>query len=525
MCSFSANARQLASFLIIVLIAPATLSAQNNSESETIAKIRDEGLNRSQVMDYAWYLTDVIGARLSGSYNMRQSQEWAKEQMNRLGLANTAIEPWGERGANWDVEYVSLHMLEPDYQPVIGYPQAFTPGTDGKVEGRLVIADIRTPEDLDTLRGTLEGLIVLSTPPRGYGPRFTPDAIRHDEGSLDVFVNEGVDRNYERRKEEIWWEGPPKPEGINAAEIEAFYKSEGAAAVLVAAKGGDGTVFVTGRQGHRTDRSLASIENSLPTINVAAEHYGRMYRLVERGQSVVMEMDVQISAEERDLKEYNVFGEIPGTDLADEVVMLGGHLDSWHSGTGATDNAAGSAVVLEAMRILTALGISPRRTIRAALWSAEEGGLKGSRAYVAKQFGNPKDGTTPDYDKFSVYFNMDNGTGQFRGVHLQGNQLVAPTFGAWMAPFHDLNVRTLSQLAKTGSDYVSFDEAGLPAFQFIQDRIEYRSRTWHSNMDVYDKLIPRDLQINAVVLASFVYHAAMADERIPRKPFETSSAE
>ncbi|MFV1980670.1 MAG: M20/M25/M40 family metallo-hydrolase, partial [Rhodothermia bacterium] len=402
--------RVLSLLFVGILIGPHVVFSQGQTDSEIIARIRDEGLNRSQVMDYAWYLTDVIGARLSGSSNMRQSQEWAKDQMDQVGLVNTAIEPWGERGANWDVEYVSLHMLEPDYQPVIGYPQAFTPGTDGKVEGRLVIAEILSPDDLEALRGTLEGAIVLSTPPRGYGPRFTPDAIRHDEGSLDVFVTEGIDRNYERRKEEIWWQGPPKPDGIGPAEIEAFYKSEGAAAVLVAAKGGDGTVFVTGRQGHRSDRSLASIENSLLTINIAAEHYGRMYRLVEADIPVRMEMEVRITAEERDLNEYNVLGEIPGGDLADEVVMIGAHLDSWHSGTGATDNASGSAVVLEAMRILKKVGATPRRTIRAALWSAEEGGLKGSRAYVARQFGNPEDSTTSDYDKFSVYFNVDNGT-------------------------------------------------------------------------------------------------------------------
>ena len=509
--------RLFASLLVvaIMLLTGTPVRSQGAGYWQAVERIRDEGFNRSHVMDFAWQLTDVIGPRVSGSANMRESQEWAKATMDQIGLSNAAIEPWGEHGVNWDVEYVSLHMLEPDYQPLIGYPQAFTVGTNGKISGEVVVADLRSRADMESYRGRLQDAIVLSTPPRQYAPRFAPQAIRHDQGSLDVFVEEGVDRNIARRRQEEWARNPPRPEGISADEVEAFFKSEGVAAVLVAAQGGDGTVFVTGRR----DRSPASVRNSLPTLYIAPEHYGRMYRLAAGNVAVTMEADVRIRIEERDSQEYNVIGEIPGSDLAHEIVMLGAHLDSWHSGTGATDNASGSSVVLEAMRILRAIGATPRRTIRVALWSNEEGGLRGSRAYVAQKFGNPRDGTKADYENFSVYFNMDNGTGRIRGIHQQGNQFVAPIFARWMRPFDDLQLGTLSNFSNMGSDQLSFDEAGLPGFQILQDRIEYRTRTHHTNMDVFDKLIPEDLQVNAVVLASLAYQAAMVEARIPRKPF------
>ncbi len=268
----------------------------------------------------------------------------------------------------------------------------------------------------------------------------------------------------------------------------------------------------------RASRTREGVENTLPTISVAAEHYNRIYRILERGIPVTMEVDVRVALDESDTQGYNVLGEIKGSDLADEVVGIGGHLDSWHAGTGATDNAGGVAVVMEAMRILEALDVQPRRTIRAMLWTFEEGGLRGARAYVRDHLGNPTDGTKPDYDKFSVYFNMDNGTGQFRGVHINGNLLAIPLFEAWMKPFNDLEVKTISQYHHRGSDHTAFDEAGLPGFQFVQDRIDYRARTWHLNMDTFDHVLPRDLMINAIVMASFAYHAAMRDELVPRRP-------
>jgi Zn-dependent M28 family amino/carboxypeptidase len=229
-----------------------------------------------------------------------------------------------------------------------------------------------------------------------------------------------------------------------------------------------------------------------------------------------MEVEVRVALDESDTRGYNVIAEIPGGDLAHEVVAIGAHLDSWHTGTGATDNASGVSVVLEAMRILQAIDATPRRTIRVLLWSHEEGGLRGSRGYVRNHFGNPDMGTTPAYDDFAVYLNMDNGTGRFRGVHLQGNTRATPIFEAWMKPFLDLGVETLSQFSNTGTDHLSFTEAGLPGFQLVQDRIDYRARTHHFNMDTFDQLLPEDLMINAVVMASFAYHAAMRDEKMPR---------
>ena len=498
---------------ILALVAP--LASQDRAYPQVVDQIRDEGFNRSQIMDYAWYLADVIGPRLAGSSAMGAAQTWAKTQMDAIGLSETGLEPFEAPGVSWDLDYVSLHMLEPDYQPLIGYPQAFTAGTGGRIQAPVVLADIRGRDDLPAYRGRLHGTIVLSTPEREYGPRFEPTAVRHDEASLEVFVDEGADRNIAARREERWMQNPSPLEDLTPAELEAFYRAEGVVAVLVAAQGGDGTLFVRGRR----DRSMTAVMNSLPTVLVAAEHYGRMYRLVSRDVPVTVDIDVRVTFADRVDPEYNVVGELPGTDLADEVVMIGAHLDTWHLGTGATDNASGVASVLEAMRILKAIGAVPRRTIRAALWSYEEGGLRGSRAYVAKHFGNPSTGMTDDYERFSVYFNLDNGTGQIRGVHQQGNLFVASIFDEWMQPFHDLNVQTLSTFSNRGSDQLSFDEAGLPGFQFLQDRIEYRTRTHHTNMDVFEKLLPEDLKINAVVLAAFAYQAAVIDQRVPRKPF------
>ena len=500
------------SVLVLLLTVGEPISSQDDSYLEMVARIRDEGFSRSHVMDYASYLSDVIGPRLSGSANLRAAQEWARATMDTLGLTNTSMESFGQHGVNWDIEHVSLHMLEPDYQPLFGYPAAFTAGTDGPIKGRAVLADIQGRADLATYQGRLQGAVVLSTPPRQYAPRFEREAVRHDEESLKAFVDGGVDLNVAARRTEAWALNPPRREDLPADELEAFYRAEGVAVVLVAAQGGDGTLFVTGR--HR--QSPEAVLGSLPTVSIAAEHYGRIYRLVERGVPVTLQVDIRVSVEARQ-QEYNVLGEIVGTDLANEVVMIGAHLDSWHTGTGATDNAAGVASVLEAMRILRVVGATPRRTIRAALWSYEEGGLRGSRSYVARHFGSPTDGVTPNYESFSVYFNLDNGTGQIRGVHQQGNLSVGPIFEEWMRPFNDLSVRTLSQFSNMGSDHLAFDEVGLPGFQFVQDRIDYRTRTHHSNMDMFEKLLPDDLKVNAVVLAGFAYQAAQVDERIPRK--------
>ncbi len=506
----------------LTVIAALTLVASPAATQEpvhwnVVDRIRNEGFENSRVMEYAGYLTDVIGPRLTGSPNMREAQDWVMARMTELGLTGIEKEPWGDESVGWELQRVSVHMIAPDYQMVMAYPFALTPGTQAPVVTRAVNAVIQTPEDLARYRGRLRGAIVLATPPMPTSPCFVQDAFRHTEESLGVFETEGSDLLIQRHARGQLDQRTFRRQDMSEADVEQFYQSEGVAVVLKASIGGDGTVYVTGHPTTSGDRTLEAIESALPTLAVAAEHYNRIYRILERGIPVRMEVDVRVAIDDSDPREYNVIAEIPGSDLAHEVVAIGAHLDSWHSGTGATDNASGVSVVLEAMRILKAIDANPRRTIRILLWSYEEGGLRGSRGYVRNHFGSaPAGTTTAAHGDFSVYLNMDNGTGQFRGVHLQGNRQASPIFEAWMKPFQDLGMETLSQFSNTGTDHLSFNEAGLPGFQLLQDRIDYRARTHHFNMDTFDQLLPRDLTINAVVMASFAYHAAMRDGRFPR---------
>ena len=495
------------------------VSAQEKVHWDVVSKIRDESFERSQVMDHIWYLSDVVGPRLAGSDSVSKAQVWAKAKMEEMGLADTALEPWGESGVSWQQKYTSIHMLEPSYQPMVGYPIAFSPGTNGKITGKPIIVDIQSKEDLEKYRGQLGGAIVLAHPEKPMNERFAPDAARHGEESLSAYAKTGTNINFQRRTQKPWWQ-LSQPEDLNEEEMEQFFKSENVAIVLNPGRGGDGTVRVGGRRSYRNDMTVENIENSVPWLVLVPEHYNRVYRLTKNEIPVQLEIEVSLEISDQLTQFVNVVGEIPGTDLADEVVMIGAHLDSWHTATGASDNAAGVSIALEAMRILKAIGTQPRRTIRIALWESEEMGHKGSIGYVANHFGNPRDGTKPEYDDFSVYFNSDNGAGQIRGVHQQGNELVAPIFTEWMKPFQDLDIETLSKFSNTGSDQVNFDRAGLPGFQFLQDRLAYWTRRWHYNMDFYDHVIPMDLKVNAAVMASFAYHAAMRDEKMPRKTFK-----
>ncbi len=520
-----------ASIFFVTLIAP-PLSAQEPVHWDAVAGIKAEGLERSRVMDLVGYMADVLGPRLTASPSMRAAQEWAMETMQEMGLENVALERAGEHGANWDNEYVSLHMMAPDYQPILGYAKAFTVGTDGKIEAEAVIVDVETPADLDRYRGQLRGKIVLIADPEPTPPRFTPDATRLSAEELremsrtEVSAEGGggeqmITLPLSRLREMMQGgEREGEAETVSRSELDEFLRAEGVALVvdIGSGRGDDGILLVGGRHDSRRDRSYEGVLNSLPEVEIATEHYNRIYRVLERGIPVRMEAEVRNSVSNADPYYYNVVGEIPGTDLADEVVIIGGHYDSWHAGTGAVDNASGCAVALEAARILMELGLEPRRTIRVAFWSYEEGGLNGSREYVAAHFGNPENGAKPAYDKLSGYFNMDNGTGQFRGVYLQGNEAVRPIFQAWMEPLHDLGVGTLASRNAGGTDHLSFDRAGLNGWQFIQDRIDYRPRRHHTNMDVVDGLVPEDMMINAVVMATFAYHAAMRDGLLPRKP-------
>jgi hypothetical protein len=440
--------------------------------------------------------------------------------MQSFGLENTQLIGIGKKYASWNVKYVSIHMIEPDYQMVIGYPLSNTPGTNGKITTEAIVVSILKPKDFEQYKGRLRGKVILIDPERKVDHLDMPDVIRHDEESLDAYANDGKDINMSKRRESNAFYGKmPSPKGVTADDLESFFKTEGVAAVLSPGRGRDGTVHVSRRSARRDDRSIDGIQQGVTSLHLVSEHYNRIYRLLQNGKTVKMEVqvDVEIGADESE--GINVIGEIVGSDLSDEIVMIGAHLDSWHSGTGATDNGSGVATVMEAMRILKSLNITPRRTIRIGLWTDEENGHTGSRLYVASEFGNPVDGKKKNYNKLSVYLNSDSGSGQFRGIHINGNEAAIPIFEAWMKPFNDLKIETISRYVHRGSDHAQFDLQGLPGFQFIQDRLDYRNRTWHYNMDTYDHVDTNDLKINAVVLASFTYHAAMRDEMFPRKTF------
>ena len=503
-------------------------SPQENTGAEiavdwdVVAQIREEGLQRSQIANTLSYMADVLGARLTNSNAMDKAQGWAIEEMRRIGLTNTYREPFMEYGVSWDNEYVSIHLLEPDYQPMVGYPIAHTPSTNGKQELQAVIADVRTRQDLETLEGEIRGMAVLSTPPAIIDlSRFetgTPKRSAQEMRELAEAVippPPGPDPHFSR----LYPDPPQNPDVLTAAERLAFYVKEGVAVVLESSSGWPGAVRGFARPGAKIDLwSRDATMSSVPIVAVTPEHYNRMYRILRRGIPVSIEVEVRNSHGTSVEQARNVLGEIPGTDLAQEVVMMGAHFDTWHASPNASDNTSGVAVVLEAARILKAIGAEPRRTIRVALWSGEEQGLYGSRAYVSKHFGDPNDtdiGTTSEYETFSAYFNQDYGPGQYRGIWLQENEHVRQIFKAWMEPFHDMGMTTISLQGVGSTDHVPFDNIGLPAFQFLQARVG--GTGGHTNLDFFDTLPIEDLMKNAVIMASFVYHAAMADERIPRK--------
>lgn len=512
------NARRkiLAAMLAVL---PLLLFAQSDppkADFETIAKIREEGLQRSQVMDLAGYMSDVLGARLTLSEDMKRAQAWAKEKMTSLGLENVAIEPFMDYGVAWDMEFFSLHMFEPDYQPMVGFPLTHTPGTNGPLTLSAVIADVQTKTALAPLKGKLKGMAVLASPPLAVDPnalnqpvnRYTDDDLRKIEESLPSPPRRAATPP-----------SPPNPDLLRPEEKMAFFKAEGALAVFQCEGGRPGLVRGFARPGTRDDKwSREATLASLPIIAVNPEHYNRMYRVLKRDIPVKVRVEVRNRIGEKNEWASNVVGEIPGTDLKDEIVIVGAHFDTWHASPNASDNTSGCAVALEAARILMAVGAKPRRTIRVAFWGGEEQGIFGSREYVLKHFGDPKDPKhppTPAYEKFSAYFNQDYGAGAFRGIHLQGNEHARRLFAAWAAPLRDLGFTAISIQSPGSTDHVSFDRAGLPGFQFIQDRIPWTAG--HTNLDFFDTIQAEDLMKNAVIMAVFAWHAAQADERIPRK--------
>ncbi|MDH3269803.1 MAG: M20/M25/M40 family metallo-hydrolase [Gemmatimonadota bacterium] len=491
-------------------------------DQEMVAAIRAEGLQRSHLPNTLSYMTDVLGARLTNSVDMERAQRWVVAEMERMGLTNVAREPFMEYGVSWDNEYVSLHMLTPDYSPLVGYPIAHTPGTQGRQQLDAMIADVHTRSDLDRFRGRLKGRAVLSTPPAAIDlTRYETGTPRRTDAEMralaeDVIVPPpGPDPYFSR----LYPPPPANPEILTAADKLAFYVAEGAAVVLESSSGWPGAVRGFARPGAKIDQwSREETLASVPIIAINPEHYNRMYRVLARDIPVQVEVEVRNRHGDAVSQAHNIVGEIEGTDRADEVVMLGAHFDTWHASPNASDNTSGVAVMLEAMRILRAVGVRPHRTIRIALWSGEEQGLWGSRAYVRDHFGDPRDpsiGTRPAFEKLSAYFNQDYGPGQYRGIWLQGNEHVRAPFAAWMEPLRDMGMTTISAQGVGSTDHVAFDEVGLPGYQFLQARVG--GTGGHTNLDFFDTIPLDDLKKNATIMAVFVYHAAMADERLPRK--------
>ncbi len=508
------RARLIVIALPVLSLALAAQSAGPSIDWPMVAKIREEGLHRSRVMETTSFIADVLGARLTLSDDMKRAQAWAREEMERLGLTRVVIEPFMDYGTTWDNEFTSLHMIEPDYQPMVGYPLAHTPGTGGRKVVKAVLAEIRTRKDLDRLRGTLRGMAVLATPPATVDlARIAAGTPRYTEAELKA-----IERTIIRPPAAPAPAAAASPDAVGAVEKMKFYKAEGAAVVLQSESGWMGAVRGFSRPGTGADRWSRDETLASPAIvAVTPEHYNRMYRILARGIPVTVDVEVRNRVGATVEQANNVIGEIAGTDLRDEVVMIGAHFDTWHASPNASDNTSGAATMLEAMRILKAVNARPRRTIRIALWAGEEQGLHGSREYVRKHFGDPSDPKTitPAYEKFSAYFNQDYGPGQYRGIYLQGNEHARQMLTAWTMPFHDLGMTAVSILGVGSTDHISFDRAGLPGFQFLQDRVG--GTGGHTNLDFVETLPPEDLMKNATIVASFAYHAAMADTRVPRK--------
>ncbi|HEV8699999.1 MAG TPA: M20/M25/M40 family metallo-hydrolase [Candidatus Polarisedimenticolia bacterium] len=532
---------------------PPALGAEESVDLATLHRIKREAFQNSKVMDHLFYLTDVNGPRLTGSPGYRAAADWSVRTLRAWGVGSARLEDWGAFGRGWAVTRFSAHLREPVYAPLYGVPRAWSGGTRGPVVAPVIAAPLFTASEIDreddydipTLtariarfaqeqRGRLSGKIVLIEPAPKLTLPTVPAGERYDGGALKsiaaapepqaplayAYPLKSLPEDPKKRSRLL--ESIPDEVGeeyyarwVKARDaLHAFLREEGVVAVLSSdARGDGGIVFAT---------LAGSWEPGGPTpppvVALPPEQYGRLFRLAEKKIPAKVELDVQVAFYDDRPRGQNVIAEIPGGRKKDEVVMLGAHLDSWHGGTGATDNAAGCAVALEAMRILKTLGLKADRTVRLALWDGEEQGLFGSRGYVRAHFGDPvTQETRPEHRLLSGYFNVDNGTGKIRGVYLEGNDMVRPIFEAWLRPFADLGASTLSIAGTRDTDHVSFDGVGLPGFQFIQDPLDYSTRTHHTDLDVYDHVQPGDLMQASAILASFVYNAATRPDMLPRK--------
>lgn len=496
----------------------------NKVDSVIYAKLKSEGMERSQVMDVLSMLTDVNGPRLTNSPGYKTAANYTKKTMEGWGLSNVHFDSFGEFGKGWQVKKFGLSATAPTYFNIIANPKAWSPGIKGTVSAEVVYLNVKTEEDLEKYKGKLKGKIVLFNFPIMPKPHFEPEATRVHDSTLLKMAN-AASRDRAASGSRRFATGAPE---------EITYKkwllcqTEGVLAVLECSRGDHGTLYPQAATipyapsvpfADRVRAHSANAPKILPQILVAAEHYNRLVRQIEKGTSVKLELTMETEftpAEDG----FNVIAEIPGTDKSAEVVMIGAHLDSWHGGTGTTDNAVGVATCMEAMRLIKSLGIQPTRTIRIGLWGGEEQGLYGSRGYVKKHLGEVVEGKTtlkPAAETFSIYLNTDNGTGKWRGINMQGNEKVRPIFREWLKPFEKTGTATLSLNSTGSTDHVAFDAIGLPGFQFITDPIEYFTRSWHSNMDTYERAIEADLKYNAVLMATLAWQASAREGLMPRQ--------
>jgi hypothetical protein len=549
----------LALLALVVLPIAAQMMQRDSVDMDAVYKIKREAINNSQVMDILSYITDVYGGRLTGSTNTRLAGDWVLKTMKDWQLENPHYEFW-DFGRGWVNERFYANVTSPVTYPLIAYPLAWTKGTSGPVTAEVVLVGVKNPNNPDapltypvteeaadaliaTLKGTLKGKVVMMDPARDILMSSDPLSHRYTQAELDEISQQPFPGRGNL------------PPGVSLQTLQAgnavlarirtklmnFFLEEGVAAMFQEGRGDGGTAYVQSATGivplpapgqaGRGGRGPSIYESTgaPPTINqvvLAAEHYNRIYRTLQKRVPVTVELNIQNKFIDNDGKSFDIVGEIPGTDpaLKDQIVMIGGHFDSWHAGTGATDNGVGSAVMLEVMRVLKTSGLKMKRTVRIGLWTGEEEGLLGSRAYVTDHFGRCNTTTgqwelkQPEQGKFDVYFNIDNGSGKLRGVYLQGNEAAAPIFREWMKPFESMGMNTITIQNTGGTDHLSYDASGLPGFQFIQDPLEYDTRTHHSNMDVWDRVQPDDLKQMATIVSTFVFQAANRADMFPRKP-------
>ncbi len=524
---------------------PPALWCQSKPDLGVIARIQTEAYDHSKVMDHLSWLSDVYGPRLTASREFFQAAEWAQRRLREIGLSNVHLEEWGPFGRSWSAEQWSLEMVEPRYSSMDATPLAWSAGTNGPITGETILAPLPRTRDLKKARaefeayrkewaGKLRGKFVMMRDEKIPPEQTKPEFRRYTDADLAAMAAapEHAAKNYTKLQDLKWPEDPEEmgkffaslPDSTFdeifyaaialATERNKFLLDEGVLGVLLRDdRSHDGRTNAEQAGSHMSADPLAP-----PTFVITEEQYNRILRVMEKKTPVKLRMSLKVQASDKDVNSANIIGEIPGAKKPDEVVMIGGHFDSWHAGTGATDNGAGSAVMIEVMRILKALNLSMDRTVRIGLWSGEEQGLYGSEAYVKKHFGDPKTmQLLPEHAKLSVYYNLDNGSGKIRGVYLQENAGARPFFETWLAPFRDEGATTITIKNTGGTDHQSFDAVGLPGFQFIQDPLDYGTVTHHSSMDTYDHAVASDLMEASAIIASLVYDAANNPERVPRK--------